>query len=153
VISVVLGLAAACCGPIALAKVISGWFDRQRGLVLNLALSAAPAVSTATLLVLTRYLIETRGWQVGYRVLAAIVVVVTLPTCYFFIREAPAEPMVAPSGGMAPAGGTRLSAALRSRAFWSVTGGSMLICAAANALFGHFVAWSTERGIDAGAAS
>lgn len=153
VISVVLGLAAACCGPIALAKVISGWFDRQRGLVLNLALSAAPAVSTATLLVLTRYLIETRGWQAGYRVLAAIVVVVTLPTCYFFIREAPAEPMVAPSGGMAPSGGTRLSAALRSRAFWSVIGGSMLICAAANALFGHFVAWSAERGIDTGAAS
>lgn len=153
VVCVVLGVAAACCGPIALAKVISGWFDRRRGLVLNLVLSAAPAVSTAILLLLARFLIETRGWQVGYRVLAAIVFVVTLPACYFFIHEAPAQQMVAPSGGVAPAGGLRLSAALRSRAFWSVTGGSMLICAAANALFGHFVAWSAERGIDTGTAS
>lgn len=153
VVCVVLGVAAACCGPIALAKVISGWFDRRRGLVLNLVLSAAPAVSTATLLLLTRYLIETRGWQFSYRVLAVVVIVVTLPTCYLFIRETPAEPMVAPSGGMARAGGIRLSAALRSRAFWTVTGGSMLICAAANALFGHFVAWSAERGIDTATAS
>lgn len=152
IVCAIMGVAGACCGPIALAKVVSGWFHQGRGLALSLVLGASPAVATALMLLLTQRLIETYGWKTSYHALAAIVVVIGLPVCYVFLREAPV-PAPALARGPVPDGGTPAGPALRSRAFWTVILATMLVAAAANAIVGHFVAWSAEWAISGKTAS
>jgi cyanate permease len=147
-IAALLGITACTCGPVALAKVIAGWFDRHRGLALGIVLSAAPAVATAISVVVADRLIAHYGWRVTYRTLAATVIAVALPIAFFWLREAPSN------SGARQAGPTRAESrattglqALRTRDFWMIMLLTALVCTVANAVVSHFVAFAAERGV------
>lgn len=154
VIAVFMGVSAAACGPIALAKIIAGWFDRHRGLALGIVLSATPAIVTALLIVMTDPLIATYGWRNTYRIFAAAVVCIAVPATYFFIREAPnsidAGALSDPTLVTQEAGPT-LASAFRSREFLLILLVTCLISGIAQALVSHFVAWSAEQGVSTAA--
>jgi len=152
-ISVVLGIAGAACGPIALAKVVAGWFDRHRGLALGFVLSAAPALATAILVVATDALISTHGWRFSYRVLAMIVICLAVPVAFLLLHEAPAARARSDARAAADPGGMTVLQALRSPDFWSVMVPTALVGGVANAVVGHFVAFSAERGISSATAT
>lgn len=78
-IGILIGMTGAACGPIALAKVVAGWFERHRALVLGFVLSAAPAISTALMVLVANALITSYGWRFSYRVFALGVLCLALP--------------------------------------------------------------------------
>src|SRR5579883_1006206 len=69
VLTALIGVSGSLCGAVPLAQVVSGWFDKNRGLVLGLVLSAAPAATTAVAVLGARELILDFGWRAAYRVL------------------------------------------------------------------------------------
>jgi len=64
--AIAIGVTGASCGPVALAKIVSGWFDRGRGVALGLVLSASPAASTALAILVANKLVASFGWQTVY---------------------------------------------------------------------------------------
>lgn len=145
-----MGVAQGASGPVALAKVLSGWFDRTRGLVLSLVLGTTPAVATVIALIMTRQLIPSQGWGATYQLSALAVLVVALPVVVLWLREAPvANPETIP--GAAPGlPGMRLVEALRTRRFWTLSFAAGICCGAAMGVSGHVMAWSIERNMDTG---
>ena len=153
-VSALMGPLAATCGPVALAKVISGWFDRSRGIALSAVLGGSVAIFTAVLLVLARVLIVGLGWRGTYLTFAGMIVLIALPVSFLFLREAP---NVAPPGMMGMLGPVGVDvkpmAAFRSRPFWTVMAASTLICASASGVASHFIPWGVELGISGGTAT
>jgi len=145
--AIAIGVAGASCGPVALAKIVSGWFDRGRGVALGLVLSAAPAASTALAIVVANSLVAGFGWQTAYLWLAASIIAVPLPFCFFFLREADAVPDV-PADARAPTFGLAPSQALRTGSFWMLLLAVGLCCGTINGVVGHLIPWSGQLGID-----
>jgi MFS family permease len=155
VIAALMGPLAASCGPVALAKVVSSWFDRSRGVALGVVLGGSAAVSTAVLLPIARLLILEFGWRNSYLAFAALIVLIGGPTAYLFVKEAPSSRMTR-AGMPAPVSAAvdaTPTVAFTSRAFWTVILASCLACASCGALAKHFLPWSAERGISPVAAT
>lgn len=147
-VSALMGPLAASCGPVALAKVISGWFDRSRGIALSAVLGGSVAIFTAVLLILARMLIADLGWRGTYLAFAGMIVLIALPVSFFFLREAahgtPPSMMDMPG----PVGkDVEPMAAFGSRAFWTVIAASTLVCASTSGVASHFIPWVAELGI------
>ena len=145
--AIAIGVTGASCGPVALAKVVSSWFDRGRGVALGLVLSAAPAASTALAILVANSLVASFGWQTAYLWLAASIIAIPLPFCFFFLHEADAAPDV-PTDTPTPMPGLAPSQALRTRSFWMVLLAVGLCCGAINGVIGHLLPWSGQLGID-----
>lgn len=150
VFSTIMGVAAACCGPVALVKIVSGWFDRGRGVALGLVLSAAPAAGTAAAVLVSSGLIGQFGWERAYLILAASVIAIPFPFSLLFMREQRnAVPMGSPEGMRPRTGGHTLAQAVRTHGFWIVLLSVGLVCGAVNGAVGHLLPWSHQIGINA----
>lgn len=153
-VSALMGPVAATCGPVALAKVISGWFDRSRGIALSAVLGGSVAIFTAVLLVLARVLIVELGWRETYLAFAGMIVLIALPVSFLILREAA---HVAPPSMVGMPGSVGVDAkpmaAFGSRAFWTVMAASTLVCASASGVASHFIPWGAELGISGGLAT
>jgi MFS family permease len=153
-VSALMGPLAATCGPVVLAKVISGWFDRSRGIALSAVLGGSVAIFTAALLVLARVLIADVGWRGTYLTFAGIIVLIALPVSFLFLREAVNAEPPNMMGMPGPVGAdVKPMAAFGSRAFWTVLGASMLVCASASGVASHFIPWGAELGISGSTAT
>jgi cyanate permease len=149
IISAVMGIAAAGCGPIALAKVVAGWFDRHRGLALGIVLSAAPAVATAIMVVVTNVLLAEHSWQFSYRAFAVVVLCLVVPTVWFLVHEATVADAVDKPDAEQAVHGLTAAQAVRTRDFWKIMLLTGLVCSVAQSLVAHFVAFSAEYGVTA----
>jgi MFS family permease len=144
----VMGITACACGPIALAKVVAGWFDRNRGLAMGVVLSAAPAVATAIMVVIASACIARFGWRISYRLFAVLVLCVAIPIAALWMREAPVTEALRSTPAGVKVGGRRAAfQALGSQDFWMLMLLTGLTCGAVQALLSHFVAFSAERGV------
>jgi MFS family permease len=144
-IAALAGVSGAMAGPVAFIRVISGWFDRSRGLVLGLIFSAAPGLATAAIVPWTRFLIAAEGWQPTYRILALVVAVVGLPMVALFMRE----PVAATAMGGGAAGSPKLtegiptSRALRQSYFWILLAATCLVTGTVSGVQAHLITWMT----------
>lgn len=146
-ISALMGIISAGCGPIALAKVVAGWFDRHRGLALGIVLSAAPAVATAIMLVVTNALLGSYSWRFSYRAFAVVVVCLVLPTVWLLMREASVSDAARKPETEHAAEGLTASQALRKPEFWKLMLLTGLVCGVVQSLIAHFVGFSAEYGL------
>lgn len=149
IMSAVMGIISAGCGPIALAKVVAGWFDRHRGLALAIVLSAAPAVATAIMIVATNALLVEHSWRFSYRVFAAGVVFIALPVAWLLVREASVSDVADKADAEHAGFGLTARQALRTRDFWMIMLLTGLVCGTVQSLIAHFVAFSAEYGVTA----
>ena len=150
VLSAIMGVLAAACGPVALAKVISSWFDRSRGIALSAVLGGSVAVFTAILLFVARSLILSLGWRGVYTAFACLVVIIALPLAFLFLRERAGKTAESAMDMPPPAGvDVRAGAAFGSRAFATVMGASMLVCASASGVTSHLLPWGGEWSLTA----
>jgi MFS family permease len=152
------GLGTGMAGAVLGTTVANRWFVARRGLVLGIfgaATSAGqllflPAIAGATHLF---------GWR-GATLALAIIAGALIPLVALLMRDSPAALGLAPYGQVgAPPPAARpnaravMGAAMRSPAFWLLSGSFFICGATSNGLIGtHFVAHAMEHGISEGMA-
>jgi MFS family permease len=96
-ISLFMGVAGSGTGPVPYSKVISRWFDRQRGLALGLALVGS-SVGISVMPSLAQALITSVGWRSTYVFLGLLTMGITLPVVGLFLTERPQQMGLWPDG-------------------------------------------------------
>jgi MFS family permease len=142
----IVGVCSACQGPPPYVKVIAAWFDRQRGLALGIAMAGA-GIGVVIVPQLARILIEAFGWRIAYVGVAAVLLVVAIPSVSLFLREpeeAPTRRGTPPSE--APGLSVREALTGCSR-FWRLSGAVFLVGMAVNGTIVHLVPLLTDRGL------
>ena len=149
------GLGTGVVAPVLGATVANRWFVARRGFVVGLFGAAASAGQLIAVPVLMRLVVEI-GWRAATLVLAGAVLLVLLPVL-LLMRDEPASMGLQPYGGDTP--GTQLGAAgpdtggallraVRSPAFWLLSGSFFICGATSNGLIGtHLIPHSIEHGI------
>ncbi len=104
--------------PVVYGKIVSLWFDRQRGLALGIALCTT-GLSGMILPTYTQALIDHFGWRQAYIGLGLLPLLIALPMLTLLLprRQAPASAFDA-AGEALVLEGTEVKPALRDRRFW-----------------------------------
>jgi predicted MFS family arabinose efflux permease len=132
--------------------VLAKWFpdaeERRRAMT---AMTLVAALASFIFLPLTQALIDAHGWRHALVILAVILGVITVPLHGLILRSATVEPR-APNGQ-----GTELSIgageALRSAAFWRLSGAFFLATVTGIAMTVHAIPFLLQRGYGAGFAA
>ncbi len=136
--------------PITWTKAISGWFDRQRGLALGLALSGTGfAALTAPNYV--AWLLDRFGWREAYLGLA-LIPLVALPFVYLFLKDPPGTTGGQNSTEQAHTGVT-LSQAVRDWKLWLIFLSFFLLSGAIGGSIPNLVPMMMDASIDRGKAA
>lgn len=106
------------------ARVVSGWFDRARGLALGVMMSG-PGISAAVLPFLLPPIVQQYSWRGGYVTLGLLSLAVILPAA-LLLRERPRTVAAAAKAE----DGMTLREALRTRQFWAILVGVILVSSA-----------------------
>jgi OFA family oxalate/formate antiporter-like MFS transporter len=122
--------------------VVSGWFDRRRGLALGILLSFT-GVGLALIPPLVAQVIAHFGWRGSYLLFGALVVVVSIPVGRWLIVDPPA--VVAVDRDSVP--GVPWKLALRRPVLWYLTISIMLVGAAVAGGIVNLPIILTERGV------
>ena len=145
------GLFGAGQTPLGYSKVISQWFNKDRGLALGIIYSG---IGTGGFVVaqLARILINDFGWRKACLGLGIATFLIAFLPVAIFVREPPSvassRRMVAQDPGQSKvASGLTAAEALRSWQFWMLGLAVSLIVLTANGSLIHAVALLTDRGI------
>jgi MFS family permease len=150
-----LGFVGSGPAPIPYVKVISRWFDQRRGLALGLTMFGIG--SGAILMpVLAQRLIAMFGWRSTYVVMGLLVLVVSVPTVAFFLKESPEEMRLLPDGAVAARKaaekqnseeGMTWRDARHSKAFLLMVGAIVLVGASVHGCVLHLVPMLSDLGV------
>lgn len=162
---VVAGMAGGGTGLLPYEKVVSQWFDKQRGLAIALAAMGA-GLGSLIMPPFAQALIDALGWRSAYLVIGTTVFIVTIPVVALWLREKPEEIGLAVDGEPleetsalpaedlgektdSPLQGLTGSEALRTGVFWLLSTSFFLIsCSVMGGLI-HLVPLLTDRGFSA----
>jgi MFS family permease len=144
----IAGIAGSGQGPLGYAKSVASWFDEKRGLALGVTM-AGIGIGAALMPQYAQFLIGTFGWRMAYLGLGAVIVIVALPSVFFFIRDpqtAPAsfEPTGRPSFQSMP--GHEVPEALRDFRFWLLAAVLLIVSVVTNGVVVHTVPILTDHG-------
>jgi MFS family permease len=142
---------------VSFARIISLWFDRQRGLALGIAL-AGLGVGGMIWPLLSQWAITAYGWRTAYLVVTAVVTVTGFLAIALVVRESPAEMGLQPDGAAAKAaaagaplpqpGGFTLAEALRQTSFWVMIVAFFLVGLGIQSLYMHLVPLLVMRNVE-----
>ncbi len=84
------GLIGVATTSISYTRAVNGWFSQQRGLALAFS---ATGISLAAIFLppLLERVITLEGWRTGYFMLAALALLIGLPSILFLVQDAPAQ--------------------------------------------------------------
>lgn len=119
----VLAVLGAGTGYAVYAQIVSSWFERARGLALGIMMSG-PGLAAAILPFILPPVVNAYGWRAGYLALAALSFV-AVPVSLLFLRLGKA--IVPVATGDANAVGLSVREAVRTRQFWAIIVGSLLV--------------------------
>lgn len=149
-LATLVGVGTLALGNIPQAALVTRWFARKRGTALGIA---TVGVSLSGLLMpnLATFLIEHWGWRTGYRVYAAMAVVLVIPLALWVIVDRPEDIGMVPDGDTsavraAPVAFTTREV-LTSRAYWCIGLSFGLAIFAVSALLTHLVPHLTDIGV------
>jgi len=145
-----LGLTGVGQGPTAYSKILSAWFDRERGLALGIALAGVGA-GTALMPQLANLLLGEFGWRIGYVGLGVAVFVLAFIPVAVFVRE-PSEARRAGTASTEQLPGIAFREAVRSLRYWALTVAFFLAATVINGSLIHVVPLLTDRGLPISAA-
>ncbi|MBB3349899.1 MFS transporter [Sphingomonas sp. BK069] len=144
---VLVGLAGSIPCTAMFSKVVSGWFDKKRGLMLGISAGVGNGVGATIMPIIAAASLAALGWQTSYALIGAIIFVVGFPLQWFLLRE-PA-PVAASINAPAPQlEGHTLVEALRTPAFWLILATLGLGSGCLTAVFSHVIPVLTDRGFD-----
>ncbi len=142
-ISALYGFATIGAQSLTYTKLLTGWFDRNRGLVLGIA-SAGLGLGYSVLPVIIVFGFARLGPAGTTVLLAGLLIVLPLLLNAFvaFPREAPAEPVGEATGGST---GLALGAAMRTAPFWIMAAAIFLISIIATGIVPHFTSMGRDQ--------
>lgn len=152
-----VGVSASFISIVPFTKVVSSWFDKQRGVVLAFV-GAGVSLGAAVLPHIARYFIAHWGWRFAYIGIGLVILAINLPVQFFWLREGAA----ASSTNRAPAGEKRqlaepngMSAARVRRAptYWVLIAIIFLTTFAVGGISPHMAPLMIGRGLSAQAAA
>ena len=153
---IVLALTNMLVMPMVWTTAINGYFERNRGKALAIALSGT-GLAAAVIPVLTFTLIEMLGWRMAFVVVSAVVLMVAYPLVIFMFygpQDTSLAPALSPDAPPAPAlKGVPVGQAFRSPSFLKLAGGAVIFAVAAAALTSNAVPIVIAQGITAGTAA
>jgi len=82
------GFFASACSPLPYARLISIWFDKDRGLGLGIMM-AGIGLGSFVIPLIAQHAIAGNGWRTAYLILGILAVLVPLPMNALLIRERP----------------------------------------------------------------
>ncbi|PZU06501.1 MFS transporter [Sphingomonas sp.] len=119
-----LALAVAGHGSMGYVKVLAGWFDKHRGLLMSISVALGAGFGAMVATNVVHYSIDANGWRRTYQGMSAIILLIGLPLIFLLVREAPSvrvrdredRPVGEPEG----VPGISLREAARQSAFWKI---------------------------------
>jgi MFS family permease len=132
---------------ISYTKLISGWFERRRGLAIGIA-AAGLGVGYSIVPLLMVRLLAGLGWQAAYGVLGLVVLAVP-----FLVNWVVAHPNPQASREHGPADGMTLGEAVRTPAFAVMAISILLASAALTGVVPHMALMALDRGFSKGDAA
>jgi len=142
------GIFGAGQAPLPYSKAISGWFDRQRGFALGIAM-AGVGIGVAVIPQVTRLLIDSYGWRAAYVGIGALTFLIAFPAAFLFLREPGSD---AREFRANPTGNT-VKEALTSYKFWFIATATFLVVTSLNGTINHAIPLLTDRGVSPGVAT
>jgi MFS family permease len=156
------GVVGSGTSPVPYTKVISRWFDRQRGLALGLAMVGSSA-GVAIMPALAQALITSVGWRSTYVVLGLLTLGITLPVVGLCLTETPQLLGLWPDGEasstaraaqpLGPEPGLSSREARHTATFWLLVSAAFLVSASFVGCLIHLVPLLTDRGVSAQSAA
>jgi MFS family permease len=143
-----LAVAGSGTAPLIWTHAVNTWFDRSRGLSLGLTLAGSGVAAIVGPRAVDR-LIADHGWRAGYLGIAAFTAFIAFPVIFLLFRENNAVKTGARSrrAGVGAAPGMMAAEAVRTRQFWQLGLGIMVVAGAVSAILIHMVALLTDRGL------
>ncbi len=83
------GLVGSVAGTVLISKLIVGWFDKSRGLMLGIVGGIGNGVGATAMPFYVQYFIEGFGWRTGYFGLGGLIAVVAILPALLLLRDAP----------------------------------------------------------------
>lgn len=116
---VVLAFAGAGTLSLTWSRVVSGWFERNRGLALGVA-STGTGITGFLVKPFAAWLITAYGWRVAYVTVGMLPIVIGIPVVWLFFRERRRVTVVSDSVPLPEEPGIRFREALRDPKFWII---------------------------------
>lgn len=138
--------------PVTYAKVVTGWFDRARGLALGLAL-ASTGITGALYPFYISFLIARFGWRVAYVGVGLLPLLIALPILFLWLRERVVPTIDADGKPATPVEGLTVRDAVRRYRFWASAIAAMGLGAGTGGLMPNLMPLLKENGLTAAAAA
>lgn len=140
-----LALFAAMAGTPIFQKVVSDWFDENRGTALGISAGGGCGLGSVVMPVLSAVVVGALGWRAGYFAISAFMLLLAFPLLFLFLRDRGGAHSVHEESVARE--GASLGEAARRPTFWL-----LLIAVAAGAggttaVFSHVVPILGDRGI------
>jgi MFS family permease len=132
------------------SKVVSAWMDKKRGLALAVTMVGNGLGSVASA-PLAAYIIRYYGWRDARLAFGAAVLVVALPTVFFFIKEPPRERLAKRFAFTGEGLETRV--AIASMTFWIVCASTFFAGGATAGTMTQIFPLLTDHGFNGGVAA
>lgn len=146
-----IGIAGAIPSTAMFSKVISEWFDENRGLMLGICAGLGNGIGAALMPFVAALLLKEVGWKMSYALIGALVFAIGFPTMFFLLRDAPKDAAMAASGESAPEvekPGLTFGEAIRTPVFWLILVSLGMGAGSLTAVFSHVIPVLTDRGFD-----
>jgi MFS family permease len=153
-----IGIVGSGTAPTPYYKVISCWFERQRGLALGIAMGGA-GLGSSLMPYLAHSLIQSSGWRTAYLVVGVMVIAITVPVVSAFLVENPtqkglhADAVTGRTSTDNYAEGVTAIEARHSSSFWLMCGSFFLMSVTLNGCLIHMVPMLTDLGISSNRAA
>lgn len=147
-------------GPISVTVLLSRWFVGKRGRALGIAIAGVSAGGLLFPMVITA-LFEAFEWRVGLRVLALILLAITIPAALLVIDRPqlrglyPDGANSEPEGAVGKASGASISARLilSDPMFWLIAGTVAIVTAGMKGMVTNLAPLAIDRGLEASEAA
>ena len=96
-VGALVGIFAMGCGTIPVSVLITNWFEKNRGLMISIAMMGI-SIGGTVLSPLLSWLIVEFGWRYAYFILCALSLIVLVPIGLFVVRRTPQDAGLEPYG-------------------------------------------------------
>ena len=141
---ILLGIVGNGTAQLGYARLVSAWFDKQRGRALAVVM-AGSGFGSMVFPPLAQWLITHYGWRTAYAVLGAVILAIGVPLALLFLYE-PAAASPSPTPTAAPIADATHNSGVWSIPFLGIALALLLFSFATNGLYAHWAPLLTDRG-------